>query len=269
MDISKILQTSIDKVRNVLYTMSPGRVVKVNLVGQYIESVDVLPQVNKLYKDGKAVDRAVVYRVPIIFPASGSGILSFPIEIGDPVLLGFCSEDIQSYLNSGIAGTPSTSRKFSEVDAVAFPCLFPYSESPGADATNMVLRFNDSFFRITAGGEVQVYSESILHLITDDNLLLEVAGDLVETIEGDHTTNVTGNTTKTLEGTFNINAGGGFNFTRDGEELLSLLSDLCAQTAAITHPYTWTDPAGAGTTSAPSNAGSINSIKAKIEAMKS
>lgn len=151
-----------------LYTVSPGRIESVNIENNLIVSVDVRPSVNTLYSDGVSTKRPLISNVPILFPSGGGGIMSFPVSVGDPILIAFCREDIQSFLYDGVDGDPETLRRFSQTDAIAIPCMYPFDESLGISPDDVNIKFKDSNITITKDGDISIFSSG--------NFLVEASG---------------------------------------------------------------------------------------------
>jgi hypothetical protein len=154
----EVINSHIERFKNTLKTQTVGKVTQVNYVGEYIESVTVKPYVNTVYKDGLIMEKASCYRVPLIFPSSGGGIMSFPVEIGDPVLLMFCHEDIEAYMDTGAVSDPNTLRKFTSNDVVAIPCLYPYNESLRPSKDKFQIKYKGADISIDSRGAVTVNS---------------------------------------------------------------------------------------------------------------
>ena len=94
--------------------------------------VDVMPLVNILYKDNTAQERSQILGVPVVFPASRTSMLSFPVQVGDSVLCVMASRDIDNF-KSGYGTTPTTpndNRRMSPRDAIAIPGLFSFATNP-------------------------------------------------------------------------------------------------------------------------------------------
>lgn len=93
--------------------------------------VDVQPLINILYKDNTAQERSQILGVPVVFPASRTSMVSFPVGVGDIVLCVMASRDIDNF-KSGYGGpsTPNDNRRMSPRDAIAIPGLFPFATNP-------------------------------------------------------------------------------------------------------------------------------------------
>jgi len=192
--LSEIIQKTIDRFTNMLYTISPGRIVSLNIENDKIVSVNVRPSVNTIYTDGVSTKRPIIENVPVVFPSGGGGILSFPLKVNDPILIGFCREDIQAWLYEGDDGDPDTMRRFSQTDSVAIPCLAPFNESLGVSDTDVVLKFEGSSLTITPDGDIS--------FIANRNYLVEVSG--------------------------------GVSIKNGSVELIAFLEDLCSELASTT-----------------------------------
>lgn len=112
-----------------MYTAIPCVVVTVhgNLNDQ---KVDVQPSVNTLYKDGADEEHPPILGVPVVFPASRTSMLSFPINVGDTVLCVFSQRGMDNFkIGSGNPTTPTDYRHHNKKDAIAIPGLFPFSKA--------------------------------------------------------------------------------------------------------------------------------------------
>lgn len=161
-----------------IYTAMPGVVTNVVNMGDC--RVDVQPSINIVYGDDSADSHTQILGVPIIFPASSTSCLSFPIKVGDPVLLVFAQRSMDNFkIGNGQPTTPSDFRRFNIQDAVAIPGLFPFSRSankpsirkfPHNPNSDMVLAHN-----VGSGTEVMIQ--------------LKLNGDVVINTEADVTVN--------------------------------------------------------------------------------
>jgi hypothetical protein len=102
-----------------------------------------------------------MYGIPIMFPSSGTGILSFPIKPGDPVLLIISDRSIDNYTYSeGIVPVDPTDRKTHDLsDAIAIPGFYPYRKALGIHSEDVVLRMN------AIENNAQNPGENSLHLL--------------------------------------------------------------------------------------------------------
>lgn len=130
-DISfeEVLKLSFQSNTRNMYTAMPCIVLTVYGEGKN-QQIDVQPTINKLYKDDTDEEHPVIMGVPVIFPASRTSMLSFPINVGDTVLCVFSSRGIDNFkIGTGLPTRPTDYRKFDKRDAVAIPGLFPFSKA--------------------------------------------------------------------------------------------------------------------------------------------
>jgi hypothetical protein len=93
--------------------------------------VDVQPLVNKQYKDGEVQEYPAILSVPVLFPCSSVGGVVFPIVQGDTVLVVFNKSNIDVFkAGATTPHDPIDERSFNIRDAVAIPCVFPFSKTP-------------------------------------------------------------------------------------------------------------------------------------------
>lgn len=135
--------------------------------------VDVQPLVNVLYQDDTGQERGQILGVPIVYPASKTSMVSFPINVGDIVLCVMASRSIDNF-KSGIGEpqTPTDNRRMSARDAIAIPGLFPFATNPvnpalrkfPHDTRDMVMAHNlgsgtEVEIRLTPAGKIIINTE--------------------------------------------------------------------------------------------------------------
>lgn len=175
-ELSDLMQSTVDRFSDMVYTITPARVTSVNVLGDKIESVDVQPQVDNIFSDGSTLDKPEIFEVPLVFPSSAGAILSFPVNIGDPVLLMHLKEDAQTYLETGKRSVPDTTSKFSLQNCVAMPCLYPRGEGERAHKDNLVLKFNENFIVIRPSGDTEIFAQKDFKLESIGAISMKSAG---------------------------------------------------------------------------------------------
>lgn len=132
--------------------------------------IDVQPIVNKKYIDGEILEYPEILSVPVQFPSSSTSALTFPINQGDNVLLVFSQKGLDVFKSGATsAHDPIDMRSFDKRDAIAIPCVNPFSKSINNPDTrtlthsvdDMVMTHNigkdsECEVRLTSGGEVKV-----------------------------------------------------------------------------------------------------------------
>lgn len=125
--LESLLHQYIGNSQNGMFTSMPARVVSSNNSQQM---VDVQLLVNRANADDTYTQRPPVLSVPLMYPASRTSQFSFPIEVGDTVLVVFGMRNIDRFkAGSTNAHDPLTFRKYDRQDAMAIPGLFPFSDA--------------------------------------------------------------------------------------------------------------------------------------------
>ena len=151
----EVIQSHIAKFKDMLYTSLPAKIVQVNYQGDSIESVNVIPTIARKYADGEVRNRPIIYKVPIVFQSGGGGLLSFPIAVGDTVLLIFSGDDHDNFLQ-GVSQIPTTRRQFGYTDAIAIPCLYPFNSNLQPSKDKVELKYKGSSISIDGEGNVVI-----------------------------------------------------------------------------------------------------------------
>lgn len=225
-----LTQYSQDAV-NRLFTTCVGKVVSNANLSQ--GSLDVQVIVNKRTADGEVREYPPVLAVPVLFPSSSSAMLSFPINVGDTVLLVFSQRSLDNFkLGASDCHEPSTNRKYSINDAVAIPCIFPFSKSPNSSSNrslkhgvkDVCLANNiggpESHIKIDSSGNVEVESPA--------NVSVKAKGNV--SVENDGSTSV-----KTV-GAVSVDSGATISLSIGGAPKFDLTASQAIFTVPITAP---------------------------------
>ena len=132
--LERVIQTAIDTALKELHTCLPAEVVSVNSSEQLIDA-----QITIKRKLGEElVNLPLLKNVPIRYYKSSNFSITFPIEVGDIVLIIFAERSIDSWLVNGGMQNPFDVRKHSLSDAFAFPMLYPQTDLiPSFDPNNL------------------------------------------------------------------------------------------------------------------------------------
>jgi hypothetical protein len=175
-----------------LWTAMPAIVESVDLVKMTI-SCTIAIQGRMLNPDGSTsfTTIAPLLDVPIVFPSAGGFTITFPIAIGDEVLVVIASRCIDSWWqNGGTLNVPMEYRMHDLSDGYAIPG--PKSQPNVIDnisATDVQIRNDEgtTYISITAAGKIKLVSPSEIDITGN----LKVTGTISATGE------VTGNSATT------------------------------------------------------------------------
>lgn len=105
----------------------------------------------------------VVTNIPVVFPGAGGFRLTFPVQVGDTVLLVFSDRSLDRWLDSGGDVDPVDNRQHSLADAIAIPGLRPFSNPVTGASTSDATIGKD-------GGPQIVMKEAEIHLGADSSV---------------------------------------------------------------------------------------------------
>ena len=126
--LETILNSQIDFRLSDIYVTMVAEVTNVSKLNEC--RIDVQPVVNKKYIDGEIMAYPEILSVPVQFPSSSTSALTFPINQGDNVLLVFSQKGLDVFKSGATsAHDPIDMRSFDKRDAIAIPCVNPFSKS--------------------------------------------------------------------------------------------------------------------------------------------
>ncbi len=215
-------------VKENVQTALPARIIDMRKF-ESDQLVTVQPLVNRVDEDGVILEVAYLYDVPILFPSAGNGILSFPVKLGDTVMLVVSSRslddliDSEAPMDSDYTITPADNRSFNVMDAVAIPGLYPKKFNLHPDPTNVELKLLDSSgepvssLKFTPEGDVlltntkdtTITSTGAVKVVTESTVDVQAAKDVTVSTEE----NVTISAAKSItisngNGSFTLNENG-------------------------------------------------------------
>lgn len=127
--LEEVLESNFSYMLGGVHTAIPGIIVSIR-DGLTTSFVDVQPTINMISEDSDPVPRPTVLNVPLIFPVSKSGGLTFNVDVGDPVLLVYSMRGLDTWKRgTGTSVTPVDFRKLDGRDCMAIPGLQPLSVS--------------------------------------------------------------------------------------------------------------------------------------------
>ena len=128
--------------------------------------IDAQPLIQDVFEDEDPdtvwlEDKPVICNVPVVYPSGGGLSITFPLALGDPVLLVFADESLDKWLSVGGSTPldPLDERNHSVNDAIAIPGVRPFSSPGGAVAAGCVQIGTDggSFQGAALGEDLDAY----------------------------------------------------------------------------------------------------------------
>lgn len=274
-----------DKLRNV-HTIKPAVVTKNN---GHTVNVKVLSTTR--YRDGTQLPLPILEDVPLMIYSGtkGNARVTVPVIEGDTVLLLCSDRDFSDLLDSTVdvdSIFPSESvEPFGIHPIMAIPMFFTEPEGKPIDTKNIIVENGTTTITVKPSGDIDIYTPANINVQADGDANVNVLGDATTNVLGNMTTtvglnmtaNVTGNMTSNVGanmsaivgGTLNTAVTGSASVTAEGVTVTSPLTTFNGNVAITgtltaltidssttslddhTHDYTWTDPAGSGTTQPP------------------
>jgi len=163
-DPEESLRMALEDFQSQIWTALPGVVSGVDLDKQTV-SVQPTIQGSVSSADGssQSVNLPVLVDVPVCWPRAGGFALTFPVNVGDEVLVVFASRCIDSWWQSGGVGAQAEVRMHDLSDG--FAILAPTSQPKklnGVSNANVQLRDEDgtTFLEITPDGKARLVAVS-------------------------------------------------------------------------------------------------------------
>lgn len=252
---------------NNCYSPLPGKVVSVSDYNSK-QTVDVEISVNRKYTNGDITLEAgsTIYGVPFVNPGAGGGVTTYPVKVGNSVLLVFGMRGIETWLlgDGTEASTPDEPRYMSSSDAIAIPglCTISTHQSPHPDNTE--IKFKDILLSLQPDNTFITTNGSVTLTYSPDGTITETNGNYTRVISPDGTITETnpgftrvvtpsGDMTQT-GGTFNLN---GFIINSNGSasspvsvtapEVSGTSSLLAAGAEVVAHTHGGVESGGSNT----------------------
>ena len=186
---------------------------------------DVKPLCGKKYKDGLIEDLPIIQNIPVSMVKAGCFYFRVPYKSGDKVVIAFSERRIDEVINDNDFECKGA-RKHNLKDAIVIGGINPFTNALDGEHVDDLLIINsdtDSKVVIKENGDMIIKGKQIL-----------VDGDGVEV-----------KANKVFVDSNNIILSSNSEGVPLGDTLKEYLDNH-------THPYSWTDPAGSGTTQPPS-----------------
>lgn len=222
MSLQELMNSSFDYQTNNLYTAAPGIVVAVRNNLEEL-SIDVQPTVNILNKDKTTKERPVVLNVPVQMPSSSTAALTFPVNVGDPVLLIYSMRSLDIWKRSeGKPTVPNDNRKFDKRDCFAIPGVWPFGKS-----------INKPSVRIWQHDTNDLVITNNIGTGAENEVRLQPSGNIVINTNQDVSVNCN-NATITAQANVDVVCA---NFTVDASESISMTAPIASFSIGTT---SWT-----------------------------
>lgn len=230
-DVVEKIKQIVYEIQDNLFTSLPARVINYYPDEQCVDVRPILRQ--RFDEHSGSTPMPTIFKVPVIFPSAGGGLLSFPIfsenddtpSNGDIMMLEFSMRTMEDWLilTEETDVIPQNNRFHNLTDAVAKPSIYQFGRNLTPHPKHVELKFknttisiqdddtDNSNLVITTNGQ-----QGITINVTEGNIVTNVAKGNVTTnvSEGNVVTDVTqGSSTLTTGGDTTITASGNVDVT--------------------------------------------------------
>lgn len=157
--IQDTINSAFDYKMNSVNTAIPCIVIGVRQGGDLGVLVDIQPTINQKLPDGTVKERPPILGVPISFPISSDGGITFPIKAGTTGMAVFSMRDMTAWkAGNGRPSTPPTLGKMTASDAVFYPGIQPPGTSVNNPSRRVLTHSTDDvvLFGNVGGAEAEV-----------------------------------------------------------------------------------------------------------------
>lgn len=162
--LSEVILAALEDQTSLLHTTMPGRVESYDAATQ---SASVQPLIKREYddEDGHHVETLpVVKDVPVAFPGAGAWRLTFPLAVGDTVLIVWTMASLERWLRTGGLVEPGDPRHHSASDAIVYPGVRDYAHALSGVSSSSLVLGNASVHVEVTGSEVKAGGSNALAL---------------------------------------------------------------------------------------------------------
>jgi len=185
LSLPSVLEDFFNYKTSEMYTSIPCRVITVR-VELHDQRVDVQPLTNRVLPDKTEKEQPPILNVPVIFPASKTAAMTFPVDVGDTVLCVFSQRSTDGFKAGSGASTYTAQdkRKFSIRDAIAIPGLFPFEAAVNNPAkrkwthstrdlvlVNNIGKGTECEFRLKENGNIEMRTDQDFYATFNDGLI--------------------------------------------------------------------------------------------------
>lgn len=179
-DLKGTIKSHIDNFETQLFTALPATIISFDATEQ---TATVAPVMLEPYTDGIVAEIAEIDHVPVVFPSAGGGSLTFPVKVGDEVLLIFSSRNYDTWWDTGeVKKLPSTRRFNDLTDAVAIIGITSKGKSVNANTEDVELKFNNNSILLKADGNIEVTTNSKFSVTNPSEELISLLSEIVDEV---------------------------------------------------------------------------------------
>lgn len=178
LDLPTIINNKIQAFEDQLATAIPAIVVSFNSEEQ---TITAKPVGLEAHTSGHSSEFAEIDDIPVMFPSSGGGSLTFPIEAGDEVLLVFSARNYDTWWDTGESESLSTTQRYHDFsDAIAILGVRSRKNSVKASTEDVELKFKDNLLRLVKDGSVELEVKETISISNSQEELVSLISESLQ-----------------------------------------------------------------------------------------
>jgi hypothetical protein len=157
-----VIQHVIADALSSVHTAFPAQIEKYDYT---TAKADVKPLINATYPDGSIMKLPVIPNVPIIWPRTSLGSISFPLQRGDGCLVICAERSLDEWLSNN-QSEPTDPRMFDLNDAIAIPGLYSFaSQTKITGSDKFEIHYKDQQVTIDGDGNIVIGKDTLDALV--------------------------------------------------------------------------------------------------------
>lgn len=182
-NMSEFVDAMLSHIRNNLsntFTAMPAYITDVSKL-ESENLVSVQPALGVRMSDGTEYEFGIIPDLTVQWPSGGGALLSFPLAVGDDVLLVFSMRSIAEWEDSGSSTVvyPEGTNLHDIADAFVQPCVYRNANNPSPNPDDVEIKYNGSTFKLTKDGKITADTTAV-QIGTDTVAVTNTTGELLD-----------------------------------------------------------------------------------------
>lgn len=194
--LAEVILAHINVENRDIFTAIPATILDVGKLNKNLLTVQ--PALDVVESDGVTFSIPPIPDVPIQWPAGGGAVMTFPLAVGDDVLLIFSMRSIGEFQLSNSGNVqPFLKRHHAIEDCYVIPSIFRNPNQPSPNTDDVEIKYNEGSFKIAKDGTVKFITTSTFSVTND---MFELIAELISTL-----TEISNTTVNTVFGVSPLN----------------------------------------------------------------
>jgi len=182
-NLSDIILTHISVENKNLFTAIPAIITDVSLLSSG-NKVSVEPALDLVGIDGTVVKLPILPELPVHWQSGGGAVMTFPLAVGDDVLVVFSMRSIVEFQNSQTGTVKPFDRRHHNIsDGYVIPGIFRDQKQPSPDANDVVIKYDDGDLNLVKGGTIHFDTTSTFAVSDGTEEIIDLLLQLITQVE--------------------------------------------------------------------------------------